>query len=214
MIGGDERVEGIDSALGHRRRVRSRTVVGHVDFGERSARHAHQIDTRRMHHQRGVDTFERARACHQFLAATAFFGRRAENAHAPGQVISKCRQREAGTERRRRDQIVSAGVSDARERVVLGEYRDAGTGLAPEFGDECGLEPEGASLDLEFCTAERLDQQLCRVGLLECEFRLGVDRVGNPQQLGFEAVDGFAGSAFQEIERVVGHARSVSRTLG
>jgi hypothetical protein len=40
-----------------------------------------------MHHHRCVDSFERARARHQLLTSSAFFGRRAEKAHAARQPI-------------------------------------------------------------------------------------------------------------------------------
>ena len=84
-----------------------------------------------VHHQRGVDAVERAPPRHQLLAAAALLGGRAEHAHAPGQLAAERRERERRADAGGRDQVVAAGVADLRQRVVLGEQRDAGPARAP-----------------------------------------------------------------------------------
>ena len=79
-----------------------------------------------VHHERGVDVVERAVPRHQLLAGPALLGGSAEPDHSARQPVLHPREREEGSHPGHRDDVVAAGVADARQRVVLRQDRDRG----------------------------------------------------------------------------------------
>jgi metal-dependent amidase/aminoacylase/carboxypeptidase family protein len=69
-------------------------------------------------------TADKAALEHQYLAAAAFFGGCAEDLDRDAELVGQRRERETRADRGRGDHVVTAGVADAGERVVLGADAD------------------------------------------------------------------------------------------
>ena len=79
-------------------------------------------------------------------------------------------------------------MSDLGQRVVLGAQADHQVAAAERRG-EGGREVGDAGADLEAACREDLDDLRDAAVLLEGEFRLGVDRVGERDELGPRRLD-------------------------
>ena len=143
-----------------------------------------------MHHHRGVDTVECAGADHQFLAAAFFFRGRSQQANRAAQPVAHCIERKRRAERGRGDQIVSARVADAGQRVVLGQqsHPRARCG-AFEFALESGFEAVCRPPHRQSRRGQRVAQQAARMVFIEREFRMRVDVVRDVEQLRGHRVD-------------------------
>jgi hypothetical protein len=77
-----------------------------------------------VHHHRSVNAGERAALEEEDLSPAALFGRRADDAHGQVEIVDERREREAGADRGRGDDVVTARVTDARQRVILRADRE------------------------------------------------------------------------------------------
>jgi hypothetical protein len=192
LVAHHHRVEGVDAALGHGGRVGGLPPVADLQLRHRDAGHAHQVDARRVHHQRGVDAVEGALSRHELLAAAVLLGGRAQHPHPAPQLVRHRRQGQPRADARGRDQVVPAGVAHLRQGVVLGQQRHTGAAVGAELRGECRLEAVDTGFDLEARPAERRREQRCRLVLLEGQLGIGVNGAGDPQQLVAHAVDRLA----------------------
>ena len=142
-----------------------------------------------MQHHRGGDVVEHAGLQHQHLAAAGLLGGGAEQHDRQVQLVGDLGQRQRRADRGRRDDVVPAGVSDAGQRVVLGADADDQRAAA-EVGAERGVQPAGRRGDLEAA----LGDQRLRLGAAavfgEGEFRFGVNRVRQLDQVATTSLDG------------------------
>jgi hypothetical protein len=81
------------------------------------------------------------------LAAAALLRRRTDQLDRDLELLRALRSQQERADVRHRDEVVSAGVPDLRERVVLGEQCDGGT-RRPDACPEGGLDPAELLLDL------------------------------------------------------------------
>src|SRR3954470_2631534 len=110
-----------------------------------------------MDHQRAVDVLEHALFDHDDLAAAALLGRCADDADPDTELIRNGRQRDTGPNRRRRNDVVAAGVADLWQRVVLGNDRDVERPRSIGRG-EGGGQARNVALDTETRLLEPLDE--------------------------------------------------------
>ena len=73
-----------------------------------------------MHHHGRVHVVEVAGVDEIDLSATALFGGRAEQGDREVEFIAYCGQSNGGTERRGGDDVMTAGVTDVGQSVILG----------------------------------------------------------------------------------------------
>lgn len=89
-----------------------------------------------MDHHGGVDPVERPGAGEEFLAGAVLLGGRAEQHGRAAGPLQDGDQREEGADGRGADDVVPAAVTDAGQRVVLGQHRHgraaARTGRRPQ----------------------------------------------------------------------------------
>ena len=79
----------------------------------------------RVDHHRGVHVVESAGAKQRHLAAAAFFRRRPDGGDGSGQRLDDLAHRDRRGGADERDEVVPAAMPEIRERVVLGQDRDA-----------------------------------------------------------------------------------------
>ena len=131
-----------------------------------------------VHHHRRVTPVEGAPFEHEDLAAAALLGRRAEHLHGDAEVVGQGGQSQAGADRRRGDDVVPAGVTDAGEGVVLGADGD-GQRPAAGGGDEgrrqVGTRPMST---VNPPALKGLGDPRDRLLLLEGQLGIGVEQVG------------------------------------
>ena len=109
-------------------------------------------------HHRERQVVEAPRLEHRDLPAAAFFGRGAEHADADAQVGGDAGQGLGGAYGGRRDDVVTAGVAEAGEGVVLRDEAD-GEGPRAVFGDERGGQARGPALDRETAGRKLVGQE-------------------------------------------------------
>ncbi len=114
LISEQQAVQCVETLVRHGRSMCRATVVDHLHFRHADARHAGQIDAGGVNHHGRVHPFECARPCHQFLAAAFLLGGCAQQAHAAGQCVGNRMQAKCRTQRRRGDDVVTAGMTDTR----------------------------------------------------------------------------------------------------
>jgi hypothetical protein len=124
-----------------------------------------------------MDPVEQARVEHQDLAATTLLGRGAHHLHREIELVGERREREPGTHGGSRDHVVAARVPDARQGVVLGADRD-GERAGPHGRDECRVEAGDTVIDREAARSQRLRDTCRGAVLLEGQFGVGMDGVG------------------------------------
>ena len=83
-----------------------------------------------MHHECSVGVVERSRVDELDLATTDLFGMRPQDRQPHVGVRDQRRQSDTGSEPRGGDDVVSAGVPDAGERVVLRADHDVSVTVA------------------------------------------------------------------------------------
>lgn len=129
-----------------------------------------------MHHERSIAALVGARGNELELATTTFLSGRAEKAHTAGQArrSQECSNCQEGCEARRCNEIVSARVADARQRVVLGIDDDESTSRA-DLGGEGRGQRVGRRLDRKGEGLQDRYEGGLREMLFICEFRIGVD---------------------------------------
>ena len=159
-----------------------------------------------MQHHRGSDVVEGSGPEQQHLSAARLLRGRAEQRHRQPQLVGHLGQRQRGADRGSGDDVVPAGMSDPGQRVVLGADADDQRAAA-EVGAERGVQPAGRRGDLETV----LGDQRLRLGaaavFAEREFRLGVNRVRQLDQIAAASLDGVL-DAYRRGGG--GHPRSIS----
>ncbi len=148
LVRGDHGVERVDSLLRGDRRVHCLAAVLDVHVRHAQHRRVGEVDGHRVRHHRHVDIVERARVHHDDLAAVQLLGRRAEDDDARIGRLDRLDQRHGGADAGRRDQVVPAGVADARQRIVLRADGDGDRAVAP-LAAEGGLHAVDAGLHFE-----------------------------------------------------------------
>ena len=108
----------------------SRPVVVHAHVRDRADTRVEVFRRCRVHHQRRVHAVERAALEHQDLAAATFFGGCADDRERDAEFVDERCEGEPGADRARGDDVVSAGVTDHGQRVVLGADRDVQRSVA------------------------------------------------------------------------------------
>ncbi len=201
LIGRDHRIERVQPAIGHGGGMRRAAVIDRLHFADRDARHGDEIHVGGMDHHRRIDAFEGALARHQFLAAETFLRRRAEIAHAAGQAAVEFRQGQRRAQSGRRDDVVSAGMTDAGQRVVFGQDGDGRSALLAELGGVGGVESERSALIGDPMGFDRCTQSIGRLEFLQRQLRLAMDRVAQREQLVAHGIDRAGDVLFQRFQR-------------
>ena len=101
--------------------------------------------------------------------------------HAAAAPVGHGGSGDAGTEPGGGDDVVAAGVTDAREGVVLETDRDVGAPAAAP-SDERGVEAERVALRADPLLVERVAEQVVGVAFLEVELGVRVDQVRDLDQ--------------------------------
>ena len=164
-------IQGVGPLVGSRRCVRCPAVVLHDHLLVRDHVHGGEVLVGGVDHHRCRQAFEGSLAGHEHLPSPSLLSRRSEDADAPAGFLRHGSCCQAGAETGRGYDVVSAGVADARKRVVLTENPDLCTG-GPCSCLERGLEAVCMALCAEAVSFERLAKPVVREGLLEAE--LGV----------------------------------------
>jgi hypothetical protein len=154
--------------------MRLATHVTDRDLGQRQRPCAGDVERSGVQHHRGADVVEGAGLEHQHLAAAGLLGGCTEQHDGQAQLTCDVGQRERGTDRRGRDDVVTARVPDLGQRVVLGADPDHQRPAAVD-GAERGVQARGCRGDLETAFGDQRLGLGAAVVLLEGEFRLGVN---------------------------------------
>ena len=140
-------------------RQRARTVVGsgggvgglpfevHGEPMRRERGVREDVAVEGVEHHGGIDPLERSRLEEPDLAPSSLLGRRAEQHDLAPDSLDDARCGEERTDPCGGDQVVTAGMPNLRERVVLGEDRHARAARLTGAGPQRGLHPSDASLD-------------------------------------------------------------------
>ncbi len=199
-------IGGVDPEIGRDGSVRLAAGVADGDLGQRQRPRGGDVDrTGMQHHGRG-DVIECSGLEQQGFSAAGFLRGCADQRHGESEVVGHLGQRQRSAHRGRRDDVVAAGMSDLGQRVVLGADADDQR-TAAEVRAKRGVQPAGRTGDLEAV----LGDQCLRLGaaavLCEREFRLGVNRVRQLDQIATASLDG----VFDADRRGGGgHPRSIS----
>ena len=141
-----------------------------------------------MQHHRRVDLRERARLDQADLPAPALLGGRAEHDDRAVAFAERRLQAERDGDAGGGDQVVAAGVADARQRVVFADHRDRRPAAAGHRLER-RLHPVCAAFDGEAARFEESGQRGVCVMLLEPQFRVGVDVEAQFAQLRVRRLD-------------------------
>ena len=147
----------------------------------------------RVVEQGGVDAGEEAVVDHDLLAAPPLLGRGAEEDDLARQLVGDGGQGDGRADARRGHRVVAASVAETRQRVVLGEDPDAravAAATAATGRPDRRREAARRMLDGEPVTAQDLGDPGRRLVLLEGRLRVGVDPVGEVEDLGSVRLDG------------------------
>ena len=139
-------------------RVRGDAPVGDVEVSHRAGPGVDGVSGAGVDHHRERQVVEAPRLQHGDLAAAALFGRGPEHADADAQVVGDVGQGLGGAHGGRGDDVVTAGVPEAGERVVLRDQAD-GDGPLAVGGDERRGQARGPPLDREAADRQRIGQQ-------------------------------------------------------
>ena len=105
--------------------------VLHVELLNGDRVHGAKVAVSRMDHHRQVDVVEGAPPNHELLAAAPLFGRCAEDRNTTAERLGDLGDGKPSTETGRADDVVPAGVADARKRVVLAQHGDRRAVVGP-----------------------------------------------------------------------------------
>ena len=180
-LGDGQGVGGVDAPLGEGRGVRRLPVEEDVEVGDGQALHVDLVHGRGVDHHRRVDAIEGAPLEHEDLAAASFLGRGSQHPHRDPQVVGHPGQRRARPDGGGGDHVVTAGVADPRQGVVLGADPD-GQRAPARGGDEGGGEIADPRLHVESGVRQRLCHPTGGPLLLEGQLGMGVDGVGQLDQ--------------------------------
>ena len=136
-----------------------------------------------MNHHRQVEAAEGTPFQHLDLASAAFLGGRAEHFYGHVEVVGNARECEAGAHRDRRDDVVTACVTETRQRVVLGAQPHP-HGPGSGSGVERGLETEVRLGDGEPAVAQPAAHPPDRLVFFPSCFGVGVQLLRQGDQAG------------------------------
>jgi hypothetical protein len=140
-----EGVSRVAAEMGVGARVRGDAPVGDVEVRHGARPGVYGVGGAGMNHHRERQAVEAARLQHRDLPAPAFFGGSAEDADADPQVAGDSGEGLGGSHGGRRDDVVTAGMAEAGEGVVLRDEADGDRPFAV-FGDERGGQARGPAL--------------------------------------------------------------------
>ena len=163
-----------------------------------------------MQHHRSRDVVERSGLEQQRFSAAGLLGGCADQRHRQAQLVGHLRQCQRRADGRGGDDVVTAGMSDIRQRVVLGADTDDQRAAAV-VGAKRGVQAARCRGDLEAA----LGHQRLRLGAAavfgEREFRLGVNGVRQLDQIVTASLDGVFDA---QRGSGGGHPCSISLTVG
>jgi hypothetical protein len=131
----------------------------------------------------GIDAIEGAALDHEHLATAAFLGGRTEDEDGAFAGCEGLLEGEGGGDAGDGDEVVPAGVADARERVVLAEDGN-GRGAGAAGGPERRGEFVGAAGDRESGVFQVIGDDGVGVALFEAQLGLPVDGEGEVAEVG------------------------------
>lgn len=176
------RVGGVDTQLGVRAGVCGAAPVGDVENRDgRSAQRRGFVGSG-VHHHGGVGPVESAAVEHQNFPAAALLSRCAQHRDGQAKLVGHGSEAEARPDGRRRDDVVPAGVPHLRERVVLSAHHDVARPGSCRRADRGG-QVVTAVFDLEASGGQCLRDPSTGQRLLEREFWMGVDAVGEREEV-------------------------------
>ena len=182
----------------------------HVEQAMRERQARCPVSRAGMRHDGGINALERPAFDQPHLAAaTALLRRAAEHDHGALAPVERLLQRDAHAHAERGDQVVPAGVSERRQRVVLAEHRDRGRSRASD-SLECRLNPVGGTDDLEPLVLQDAGKQRMGLTLLVPQLGVRVNLAADAPQFVRTRVDGIQGALL--FRCVVGH-RGASRNV-
>jgi hypothetical protein len=197
-LGDSQRVGGVDAELGERGGVRFLAGIEHVEHrGGDYVRRRH-IDGRRMDHHGGVNPAKAAALEHQdFPARIAdFLARSAEQRKRKSDLIGNLRRSDRGTDTARRDDVVAAGVADARQAIVFRANRNVqGSRARPR--DKGRRHIAGASFHGEARIRQGFADPLGRTLFLKAQFRMRMNPMTQLDQVPLSGIEPFARSIFR-----------------
>ena len=192
-LGDGERVGRVDAELGRDRRVRLAARVLHAHVRDRADARVEVFDRRRVHHHRRVHAVERAPlehvgSCRRRPLRPAC--RCTEQRDA--EVVDERREREPGADRARGDDVVTARVTDDRERVVLRADREVQRPLPTRHANAVGRS-QMPDVDGQARVGERARGPRARLLLFELQLGMRVDAMAERDERVALAIDRRAG---------------------
>ena len=169
-----------------------RRLAGELEADSHDAEQIHVADPliEPVDHHRRVHVLEDAGLNQLHLAASALLGRRAHHVDAPlRQPVAHRGQPGARAGARGRDRVVTAGVTDRRQRVVLAHDRDRRALAGLDRRAKRGLDAGHAALDLEALRGEELREPGGCLDLLITELGIVVDPARELLEVVAEAID-------------------------
>ena len=205
VVGGDHCIEGVYSLPGRPGGVRVLPEVFEFERLDRVRCEPNRVVRRRVEHERRIDAFECASLAHEDFAAAAFFGGAAEQHDRALALAEGSPERECRCDSGDRDEIVPAGVANARQGVVLREERE-GRSAASAGRFERGREFVGAAFDLETLGFEIVAEEIVCAVFLEVQFGVRMDFKTQFAQLCVSRLNRRGGSRLHCRERFAGTA--------
>ena len=181
----DHGIEGVPPLPRIGRRVGLQPAEDHLDVLGRERVALDVVPVARVVQEGGIDAGEQAVIDHDLLAAPPFLGRRPQEHDLARKVVGDRGQGDRRADSRRGHRVVAATVAETRQRVVLGEDPDAWAVTATTGARRPDRRREAARrvLDLESVFSEDLGDPRGRLMLLEGRLRVGVDAVGEVDDL-------------------------------
>ncbi|CAM5452128.1 hypothetical protein SCALM49S_05627 [Streptomyces californicus] len=180
-LGDGQRVGGVAALVRVEAGVRGAAGVRDVEGAEREGTEVGHLERAGVHHHRGVHPVERAGVQQQRLARAPFLGRGADHAYGQAEFVRVRGEAEGGADSGGGDEVVSAGVAEAGQGVVLaGDGHGHGPGA--DGGAERGVQAVGGGGDVEAVCGQESGAPRGRPVLLEGGFGLGVQAPAQLQQ--------------------------------
>ena len=181
LVGGYQRVERVQAGVGHCRGMGASAAIGHLDLGDADTRHGGEVHARGMNHHGRIHTVERPFLGHQFLAAPAFFCRRAQVTNPARKITPKRGQCQRRPEPCHRNNIMPAGMADAGQRVILGQDRHPWA-VGADLALVGSFKTVGTASHGQSCAFNVMDESGRCLVLLKRQFRDAVNGMAGLQQ--------------------------------
>ena len=176
-------VERVHAALREQARVRRAAAQLNPQLGRGEQAWVGRLVRVRVHHHRGVDAAQRTTPGKQLLARAALLGGRAEHREPATQARHERRERQARPQACCRDDVVTAGVPEPGQGVVLAAEEDVRAWPPASPRRERGLKAIRRVLDAEARRGESLRQDACGIRFTEGQLGPGVDPVRDREEL-------------------------------